>query len=444
MRKICFGFLITIFVPNFVFASFADEMNSLLERVFSTNSVQNVETNFVPNFSPEEKESVSGFQTESDFQIKISNEETALQQLEEHLEKMQQEFLKFSDDRGMLESQLQILDEEISTSNKKIEQLLILRQQWQQNLENLTREKSKLRALLRHSESDSNDFLSNNFIQKTNFSSAGLGLTFRWIFSDRSMAKIQESQQRERELEKQKLSSVEHLKTRKSQLDLQEKIAAKTFGRVSDLTEQISTQKRLLTELADAKARVRSNLELEQGNLEKSIARARSEQADSTVFIQNLRQEFATRDFEKTEKMTAIISEKKLQFPLPIEPIVTAEFRDPDYFSKLGREHWGTDFWAAQGTDIFAPADGVIKKVAQNGYSYSCVVIDHGDDFFTVFGHVSDVLLREGDTLFSGQKFAFTGGTPGTPGAGVFSTGPHLHFEVFQNGKHVDPMKFLK
>ena len=61
----------------------------------------------------------------------------------------------------------------------------------------------------------------------------------------------------------------------------------------------------------------------------------------------------------------------------------------------------------------------------------------------TVYGHVSSFLVEEGDLVRPDDIIALTGGTPGTKGSGLMTTGAHLHFEIYENGEHQDPLAYL-
>jgi murein DD-endopeptidase MepM/ murein hydrolase activator NlpD len=75
------------------------------------------------------------------------------------------------------------------------------------------------------------------------------------------------------------------------------------------------------------------------------------------------------------------------------------------------------------------------------GYSY--VTIEHSNGFKTVYGHLSEINVSAGDSVSVNDVIGRSGGTPGTPGAGSTTTGPHLHFEVWYNGVVVDPEDYL-
>ncbi|MFA5793335.1 MAG: M23 family metallopeptidase, partial [Candidatus Gracilibacteria bacterium] len=84
-----------------------------------------------------------------------------------------------------------------------------------------------------------------------------------------------------------------------------------------------------------------------------------------------------------------------------------------------------------------------VYKTRDNGYGYNYIIVAHAKGYQTTYGHVSDILVEEGQTIKEGQIIGLTGGMPGTKGAGYFTTGPHLHFEVMINGKYVDPLEQL-
>jgi len=129
----------------------------------------------------------------------------------------------------------------------------------------------------------------------------------------------------------------------------------------------------------------------------------------------------------------------------PVSPTlgISAYYHDPTYRAAFGFTHNAIDLPTPQGTPIHSPAYGVVTKVRDNGFGYSYLVISHSRNISTLYGHVSKFLVKEGDPVFAGQILALSGGKPGTIGAGLMTTGAHLHFEVFKNGQHVDPLYFL-
>ena len=103
---------------------------------------------------------------------------------------------------------------------------------------------------------------------------------------------------------------------------------------------------------------------------------------------------------------------------------------------KVRKFHYGMDFSAPEGTEIFATGDGVVVKVKRlyNGYGRH-VVIRHGFGYETLYAHMSKSLVRPGDEVKRGQVIGLVGST-GT------STSSHLHYEVHKDGVKVNPAHY--
>ena len=98
--------------------------------------------------------------------------------------------------------------------------------------------------------------------------------------------------------------------------------------------------------------------------------------------------------------------------------------------------HTGTDFGAGYGAPIYAAKSGtVIFAGWQTAYG-NMVIIEHGGNFSTLYGHASSLNASSGQSVRRGQHIAAVGSTG-------FSTGPHLHFEIRVNGEPVNPMRYL-
>lgn len=109
--------------------------------------------------------------------------------------------------------------------------------------------------------------------------------------------------------------------------------------------------------------------------------------------------------------------------------------RDP--FSRRWAHHSGVDLAAWYGTPVNATSDG---KVTYAGYKagYGRVVeIDHGNGFVTRYGHLRKVVVKKGQSVTMKTKLGETGSTGR-------STGPHVHYEIWFNGKTVNPVPFIK
>lgn len=100
------------------------------------------------------------------------------------------------------------------------------------------------------------------------------------------------------------------------------------------------------------------------------------------------------------------------------------------------RFHSGMDFAADYGSPIYAAQNGVVLYAGWYGGYGNTVILDHGNGITTLYAHASEVYVQERQEITQGDVIATTGSTG-------LSTGPHLHFEVRENGTPVDPMSYL-
>lgn len=98
--------------------------------------------------------------------------------------------------------------------------------------------------------------------------------------------------------------------------------------------------------------------------------------------------------------------------------------------------HTGTDFPVHEGTPVVVSNSGTVVLTRDLFYEGNCVIVDHGNDLFTVYMHLSRIDVREGDKLDKGARI-------GLSGASGRVTGPHLHMSVRWNGGWLDPVQLL-
>ncbi|MBN2891119.1 MAG: peptidoglycan DD-metalloendopeptidase family protein [Bacteroidales bacterium] len=99
--------------------------------------------------------------------------------------------------------------------------------------------------------------------------------------------------------------------------------------------------------------------------------------------------------------------------------------------------HTGVDLSAAQGVPVYATGDGIIISAdASSGGYGNCIRINHGYNYITVYAHLSQINVREGELVKRGQLIGLVGSTGR-------STSPHLHYEVRINNQPVNPLNFF-
>ena len=106
---------------------------------------------------------------------------------------------------------------------------------------------------------------------------------------------------------------------------------------------------------------------------------------------------------------------------------------DPIY--RIPRFHSGMDFNAEKGVEIYATGDGTVISASRNQGYGNCIIIDHGYDYKTLYGHIDKYKVRVGQKVKRGEVIATVGNTGRT-------TGYHLHYEVIYRGRYDNPAKY--
>lgn len=125
-------------------------------------------------------------------------------------------------------------------------------------------------------------------------------------------------------------------------------------------------------------------------------------------------------------------------FALPLDSKVVSAFGRRSFVN--GRErspHGGVDLRGATGTPIHAPAAGRVALVMDTFFGGGTLLVDHGRGLITIYMHLSETLVKEGDEVAAGDLIARVGATGRV-------TGPHLHYGVCWHGAKLDPMTFTE
>lgn len=236
--------------------------------------------------------------------------------------------------------------------------------------------------------------------------------------------------------------------------DFREKILSYTKGQEELFQEYVKEKIQIDTSL---KIKIIQNKVKLRDQKQEVLAQFNCNYIDDSLFSQDIFLMDIENETQKTciELNKILTAESKLRpFPKdkqniffwPIAPTrgISAYYRDPSYLQAVWASHDAIDIISNQGTDIIAPADGYITFVREpKDEWYAYVVLKHAGWFVTVYGHVNEVLFKQYDFIKAWEVFARSWGELGTNGAGLMTTGPHLHFEMFKDREYVDPLNYL-
>lgn len=219
-------------------------------------------------------------------------------------------------------------------------------------------------------------------------------------------------------------------------------------GGKETLLEETEGKEEIYQELLILSKKNQEEVEMEIEELRENIDLLDSKLAYSTAYLTDEQKEQILEIKAESLMENGVLGASEfLDLDWPVEPSIglSAYFDDSSYVSAFGVAHNAIDIRVSHGSPVYAPADGVVYKVVydEESIGYAYVMLAHRKGVVTVYGHVSAVAVTEGDYVQRGDILGMTGGTPGSIGAGLRTTGPHLHFEVWQDGILVDPLDYL-
>lgn len=215
----------------------------------------------------------------------------------------------------------------------------------------------------------------------------------------------------------------QRIQQQKAEIELQK-------NQIALLTQQLLAQKQQFQAQLSSQQQLIQRLKTDKQALEAAQAQLASDSRSIGILIQK-----QVAAANKTILPNGIFGTGQLTYPSESEITSTFGWRIHPILGS-SRFHSGLDFGADYGSAIRAADNGVVIFSGwYGGYGYA-VVINHGKGISTLYGHNSKLYVAEGQSVQRGEVIADAGSTG-------LSTGPHLHFEVRQDGEPVDPMNFL-
>ncbi len=237
---------------------------------------------------------------------------------------------------------------------------------------------------------------------------------------------------------------LESLTEKKNELSRQKNLLIQKNDQLEDLNNRLNANKEKLDSEKVVKDSILRATKGEESKYADLVAKLKAEQQAINNEIYSLEIEARKRLYElKGEEFLA--SEKGYIWPVPSRR-VTAYFHDPDYPYRHIFEHPAIDIGSTpQGTPVRAIKSGYVAKVRNTGNTggYNYIMLVHSEGMSSVYGHMSKMIVTEDTFVVQGEIIGYSGGMPGTAGAGALTSGPHLHLEIRQNGIPVNALNYL-
>jgi murein DD-endopeptidase MepM/ murein hydrolase activator NlpD len=219
------------------------------------------------------------------------------------------------------------------------------------------------------------------------------------------------------------------LQAQKEEIEKQKKDLEDAIALSENLKKESENKKLALSETKEKRTVYLSQLKESEEELNKSL--------DSLVAEANKLED----EIRKAQKGTSGTKyDGKMTWPLPGYYIITSPFGNRLHpVLKVYKLHTGVDIAGSgcNGANVVAADAGTVIKAEYNTGYGNYIIIDHGGGISTLYGHSSKLLVKKGDKVTKGQVIMKVGTTG-------YSTGPHLHFEVRENGKYVNPLDSAK
>ncbi len=365
----------------------------------------------------------------------LDSKKEDLLEVQEKIEKFKEEIQIKKKEARSLEDQITIIDDNITSITLSLERTLVEIEKTNTEIKRVEKEIGIKETEIEHQKKLLSEYLRSLY---SHHQQSSLAVFLKYgTFSEalNEASTLEELQRRGQEA----LIKVKELKAR---LEQKKEQLESTKEKLENLLRRQEQQQLQLTANKESKERILDLTQSQESEYQRLLKAAKEShdaaQAEIKRLDTKIRQELRRRGISKLPSVGV--------FDWPVQPTlgISCEFHCPGYpYAYLIGPHSGLDIPQNVGTPVMAPADGYVARVHNaGGPGYNYLLLLHGDNVSTVFGHLSSFAASEGQMVTRGTVIGYTGGAPGTPGAGL-SSGPHLHFEVREENVPVNPRKYL-
>lgn len=187
---------------------------------------------------------------------------------------------------------------------------------------------------------------------------------------------------------------------------------------ITDITEDLLSNAAVLEEFEQAEREAETNV------------------ANMVLALEKQRQQQAAASGGGYSNGSTVVGTGQFSWPVPSCTYLTSRFGMRVHpITGVTKSHTGVDIGAESGATIVAADGGTVVLAGVNSGYGNCVMIDHGNGYKTLYGHMSSIAVTNGQAVSKGDTVGYVGSTG-------LSTGPHCHYEVWKDGSRIDPEQF--
>ena len=216
--------------------------------------------------------------------------------------------------------------------------------------------------------------------------------------------------------------------------DVEEQEAAlqAEYDELETMQNDLITKQDSVTELMETK-----DAEIEQISSDLGDTKDKLSELQAAAAAAERKQQEKNSGYSNNAGASVITGNGTFTHPCPGYTYISSEFGYREQpIAGASTNHKGMDFAAPAGTPIYAAASGTVTSASYSDNAGNMIVINHGNGLQTYYMHCNSMYVRAGQTVSKGQNIGAVGSTGN-------SSGPHLHFQVMQNGTPVNPRNYL-
>ncbi len=238
-------------------------------------------------------------------------------------------------------------------------------------------------------------------------------------------------------------NTYEQLQSLKSKLDNDEEMLKQELNSVQQLLAGASREERSLRDKHNTKKHLISKINQNKSLVAQNLKEKKASYQKLAKLIASLEKSRSSRQLKpktqiKWEKLSGSFSKNKKNFNWPVQGTILhkfGRFKNPKLKTVLNNT--GIDIQAPADSDIRCIFPGVVSLITYMSGFGNMVIVDHNDGYYSVYAHMNQINVAQGDFVDGGQRV----GTVGETGS---LEGPKLHFEIYGNNRPLDPQDWLR